>query len=302
MSEPRRDGARGSRLRLLLPRPGGDRRASALAFVVQVAIIAVVVPSFVVPIAFDLLRDDAGRVVTPERVSFIVAVPRGEGATDEPMRAGGDGRTPAEEPREAEPAAPIAPITAPSEVPTGVPTASATPREDPGGVGPLVGGGGPTRGVRPSFSDRRLWLPESEIILGPVGPQTRAESLRVMLAERALVYLDSVADANPQGRQPGDWTFERNGKKYGIDQRMIRLGDFSLPTALLAMLPLNVQANPTAHERNVRLAAMRNEIQWQAARMARDEEFRDAVRALRERKERERKEAAEKAAEQERRP
>jgi hypothetical protein len=288
------------RLRLHLPRHGGDRRASALAFVAQVALIAIVVPSFVVPIAFDLLRDDAGRAVTPERVSFIMAAPRGDGPTDEPMRDGGDGRAPAAEPSVAEP---LAPIVAPSDVPTGVPAAPAAPREDPAGVGPLVGGGGPTRGVRPSFTDRRLWLPEAEIILAPTGPQTRAESLRVMLAERALVYLDSIDDANPQGRQPGDWTFERNGKKYGIDQRMIRLGDFSLPTALLALLPLNAQANPIAQERNVRLAAMRNEIQWQAARMARDEEFRDAVRALRARKERERKEAAEKAAtERDRRP
>jgi hypothetical protein len=284
--------ARGpGRLRLLLPSRGGDRRASALAFALQLALLAVVVPSFVVPIAVDLLRDDAGRPVTPERISFITAVPHGVGSPEEPMRDGGDGRAASTTPAEA---APVVPIVAPTEVPTGVP--AATPREDPGGVGPLVGGGGPTRGVRPSFSDRRLWLPEAEIILAPTGPQTRAESLRVMLAERALVYLDSVADANPRGREPGDWTIERNGKKYGIDQRMIRLGDFSLPTALLALMPMNVQGNPMAMERATRLASMRNEIQWQAARMARDEEFRDAVRALRERKERERKEAAEKAA------
>jgi hypothetical protein len=74
---------------------------------------------------------------------------------------------------------------------------------------------------------------------------------------------------------------------------MIRLGDFSLPTALLALMPLNVQANPIQNERAMRLNSMRSEIQYQAARMARDDEFRQAVRALRERKERERREAAE---------
>lgn len=300
MTEP----ARGpSRLRLLLPRhrgDRGDRRASLLAFVLQVGIIAVIVPSFVVPIAFDLLRDDRGRAVTPERISFITAVPRGEGSPDEAPRDGGDGRVPAERPTDAEP---LAPIVAPSEVPTGIAPAPSTPREDPGGVGPLVGGGGPTRGVRPSFTDRRLWLPESEIILAPTGPQTRADSLKWMLAERIVDYTDSVSRANPQGRAPGDWTFERNGKKYGIDPRYIRLGDFEIPTALLALMPMNVQANPIAMERNRRLNAMTSEIQYQAARMARDDEFRQAVRALRERKERERREAeAQRIPEEPRRP
>lgn len=278
-----------SRLRLLLPRHGGDRRASALAFIVQALIIAIIVPSFVVPVAIDFLRDDSGRAVTPERITFVTAVPRSEGSPTEAPRAGGDGRVPSETPAE-----PLPPVVAPTDVPTGVAPTTGTPTEDPGGVGPLVGGGGPTRGVRPSFNDRRLWLPESEIIMAPSAPLTRADSIRVMLAERTGAFLDSVADANPQGRSPGDWTFERNGKKYGIDQKYIRLGDFSIPTALLALMPLNVQANPIAQERQLRLNSMRSEIQYQAARMARDDEFRQAVRALRERKERERREAAEK--------
>jgi hypothetical protein len=277
-----------SRLRLLLPRYGGDRKASVYAFALQVALIAIIVPSFVVPIAFDFLRDDQGRVVTPERISFITAVPRGEGEATEPPRAGGDGRVPAEDPAEV---TPLPPVVAPTDVPTGVPVAPTAPRDDPGGVGPLVGGGGPTRGIRPSFTDKRLWLPEAAVIIAPNPPRTRADSLAVMLAERIVTYQDSMVRANPQGREPGDWTFDIGGKKYGIDQRMIRLGDFSLPTALLALMPMNVQANPVAMERNRRLNAMTSEIQYQAARMARDDEFRQAVRALRERKERERREA-----------
>jgi hypothetical protein len=281
-----------SRLRLLLPRHGGDRRASALAFVLQVALIAVIVPSFVVPIAVDLLRDDAGRVVTPERISFVIAVPPGDAAPTEAPRDGGDGRAPAADPASVEP---LAPIVAPSEVPTGVPAAPAAPEEDPGGVGPLTGGGGPTRGVRPSFSDRRLWLPQSEVIYAPAVPLTRVDSMRVELAERIVAIEDSLRRADPQGRAPGDWTFERNGKKYGIDQRMIRLGDFSIPTALLALMPMNAQGNPMARERNIRLAWMRGEIMEQASRVQRDDEFRQAVRALRERKERERREATERS-------
>ncbi len=272
--------------RLLLPKRSGDPRASVAAFVLQVVLIAIVVPAMVVPIAFDLLRDDAGRAVTPERISFIASGPRDGTVTREAPRAGGDGRTPSSEPSETPPE----PIVAPTEIPTAVFPRTGAARRDPGGSGPVIGGGGATRGIQPAFTDPRLWLPPSTVVTAPNAPETRAESLRVMLAERATAYFDSLADLPAEGR-PGDWTFERNGKKYGIDPGFIRLGDFSIPTALLAALPLNVQANPIARERGLHLNMMRSEILFQAARQARDDEFRAAVRALRERKERERKEA-----------
>lgn len=274
-------------LRLLLPKQATDKRASVVALVVWAVVTAIVVPTLVVPFAFEVLLDDHGREVTPERISFITALPQGGESSAELPRAGGDGRARIETVTES---APLAPSVAPNEVPTVVMPPGAA-RPEVGGTGPLVGGGGPTRGVRPSFTDRRLWVPESEIILAPTGPRTRADSLKAMLSGRIATFNDSMAEANPAGRAPGDWTFDRNGKKYGIDQKFIRLGDFSIPTALLAALPLNAQANPIAQERASRINAMRGEIQYQAARMAREDEFRDAVRALRERKERERREA-----------
>lgn len=281
------------RLLLLLPKPSGDRKASVVAFVVQTLLMAIIVPSFVVPVAFEFLRDDRGNAVQPEQISYFVELPRDTEQSREAPRDGGDGRVASETPTETPSETPVPVVLTPSTVPSGVPTPDRSREVDPGGVGPLVGGGGPTRGVRPSFSDRRLWVPASEIIRAPAGPQTRADSLRQMLAERTGVFLDSVAEANPRGRAPGDWTFERNGKKYGIDQKFIRLGDFSIPTALLALLPMNVQANPIAQERQFRLSSMRQEILMQSARSVRDDEFRAAVRALRERKERERREAEE---------
>jgi hypothetical protein len=130
------------------------------------------------------------------------------------------------------------------------------------------------------------------VIIAPIVPQTRADSLRVLLAERIYALEDSLSRLYPDGaRRPGDWTFNLGGQKYGVDGNMIRLGKFSLPTAALAMLPLNVQANPVAMERARRLDVMREEIQTQAMRALRDDEFYAAVRALRERKERERREA-----------
>jgi hypothetical protein len=182
------------------------------------------------------------------------------------------------------------PITAPSQVPTSVPAAPAEPR-DPVGTGPLVGSGGPTQGIRPSFTDQRLWVAPSEIVIAPIVPLTRADTLRLMIQARAIALMDSVSRIPSDAGRQGDWTVDRNGKKWGIDQGFIRLGSFSIPTAVLAMLPMNAQANPIAMERARRLNSMREEIQSQAARAIRDDEFRKAVRALRERKEKERRDA-----------
>jgi hypothetical protein len=273
----------------LLPARRGDPRASVAAFVLQLVLLFVVVPSFLVPVAMDYLRDDEGNKVMPERISFMMAVPENSGDTREAPRAGGDGRE-----ASAEPSEPAAPIVAPSEIPTGVaPSAPGAARPDPGGTGPLVGGGGPTLGIRPSFNDPRLWVSPSGEIESMV-PLTRADSLEIMLRLSTEDFMDSLRRATPAvGRAPGDWTFKgKNGKTYGIDQKYIRLGDFAIPTALLAFLPMNnVQGNPTAMDRARRLNSMRSEIMEQAERRARDDDFYAAVRALRARKEKERQEA-----------
>jgi hypothetical protein len=126
-----------------------------------------------------------------------------------------------------------------------------------------------------------------------VVPLNRADTLRLMLQRSIVAYADSLDRYNPDnGRRPGDWTFNLGGKKVGIDQGMIRLGNFSLPTPILGMLALNnVQANPMAMERARRLDAMRSEIQQQTARQMRDDEFDRAVQALRQRREKERRDA-----------
>jgi len=94
---------------------------------------------------------------------------------------------------------------------------------------------------------------------------------------------------SPNKFERGDWTVEKNGKKYGIDQQYIRLGKFSIPTALLALLPFNAQTNPTVADRNRQQMAMRMDIMEHAQMSLNEEEFRRAVKAIRERKEREHK-------------
>jgi hypothetical protein len=198
------------------------------------------------------------------------------------QRAGGDNRRATNNP------APAA-IVAPSEVPSALPpepARTATPAAPAeGGSGPVIGGGGPTRGMVPQFTDPRLWAPTEP---AAVRPRTPTERLDSAIAMRVHHLEDSLNALGPQ-RAPGDWSWKgKDGKKYGIDQKYIRLGPFSIPTALLALLPLNVQGNPTAYENARHFGAIRAEILEQGARAARDEEFNQAVKDLRDRRQKER--------------
>ncbi len=278
-------------IQLLPKRRSGDPRASVLAFGLQLVLLAIVVPAFLVPIAYDWLRDDSGRAINPEVIRFEIVLPTGGEANREAPRDGGDGR---EEDAELPPSDPP-PLVAPTGVPSTLPAAPTDPTPSRGGYGDIVGDGGPIRGLRPSFTDQRLWVKPGNVVVAPVVPLNRADTLRLMLERSIIAYAEEVARDNPSGgRRPGDWTFDLGGKKWGVDQGMIRLGDFSLPTPVLGMLALNnVQANPIAMERAKRLDAMRSEIIQQAARQMRDDEFDRAVQALRERRDRERRETRE---------
>jgi hypothetical protein len=280
-------------IQLLPKRRTGDPRASALALVGQLLIITIIVPAFIVPIAYDWLRDDSGRAVVPEVISFEIALPVDGTPNRGETRDGGDNRPVTDEEPTEVPAPPLIPPSGvPSTLPA-VPSDPAAPAAVGGGYGDIVGDGGPVRGIRPTFTDQRLWAPPGNVVVAPVVPLNRADTLRLMLQRSIVAYADSLDRYNPDdGRRPGDWTFNLGGKKFGVDQGMIRLGNFSLPTPILGMLALNnVQANPMAMERARRLDAMRSEIQQQSARQMRDDEFDRAVQALRQRREKERREA-----------
>jgi len=181
----------------------------------------------------------------------------------------------------------VAPTTVPTEIKP--PSANSHAVSEEPSSGPLVGGGGPLRGVQPRYADPRLWGAPGEIA---AAPKTSAQRLDSVITEDIKAHNDSlrVAAANA-GRKPGDWTFEHNGQKYGIDSKYIRLGPVSIPTAILAMLPLNVTANPTVNDREKTLTARHDEIFAQAQRGINEADFQKAVREIRERKDRERREA-----------
>lgn len=242
----------------------------------------VIVQSLIIPTTLSRLFTGEKRVAVPaERIGFL-SIPRGT----EPAvigRRGGDG-SPVSSVRAP---ALIAPSVVPERIP---PTPAAGVASAPvSGTGPLVGGGGPTRGVRPSFTSPRVWAPPGRILSAP---RSTAEVIDDAIRADVERITDSVVALGPR-RDPGDWTIERKGRKWGIDQRAIRLGPVSIPTAVLALLPINVQANPITGQRERQLNYMHSDIVFHAQRAINENQFKEAVRNLRLRKERERTEQKE---------
>jgi hypothetical protein len=192
------------------------------------------------------------------------------------------------------PAPPPVTVAAPTEVPTALPPVPSASRVLGPTSGPLITGTGPAKGVQPSYTEPRIWIESPAIAAAALEGEAKLDSAVTALIYR---YRDSVANNTyqPNKFEKGDWTYTtKDGKKYGIDQQFIRLGKVSIPTALLGLLPMNQQGNPIAYDRQKRLDAMRVEIIAQAQQAMNEEEFRRAVKQIRERKEREKKEAEKK--------
>jgi hypothetical protein len=265
--------------RRVASQPDGSRRRLSPAFIVSIGVHTVVAIALMQMLILDgdfLSKPKRVPADREEHVGFMT-LPRAGVKTPTPGRSGGDGR-PAR-PREIR-------VVAPATVPTTLPAPSAPVAKttDDEGVGPLVGTGGPARGIRPQYSDPRVWEPPGKIV---ARPKTVAETIDGLIAEAVAPYNDSVAAAAKR-RDPTDWTIEKGGYKWGMDKRAIRLGPVSIPTALLALLPLNLQGNPTTMQRERSYAAMNQDIAWHARQAINEADFMKAVRSIRERKERER--------------
>lgn len=224
-------------------------------------------------------RDRA--VVEAERVEFVTVAPDRD-APAANARAGGDGRRITADPPEDPP-----PLVAPASVPTTIPAAADTgtaPVRESGGRGPLIGGGGPLRGIQPAVGDPVIWAPLGAVVDAPKTMAERVDSSIVATVEQ---YLDSLRRL-PEQREAGDWTFERGGKRWGVDREYIRLGDVSIPTSVLAVLPLNVQGNPIALEREKAIAVQRADIEYHVQRAIVRDEVKAAIQRVRVRVEAER--------------
>ena len=144
-----------------------------------------------------------------ERIGFLALPQPKTHLPPTPGRSGGDGISskPSAAPM---PAAPTEVPTRLAPAPKGPPVASNGPSS-----GPLIGGGGQLRGIQPRYENPRVWVAPGEIASAP---KTAAERLDSLIGNDIAAFNDSVRVANG-GRKPGDWTFERGGKKYGIDSK-----------------------------------------------------------------------------------
>jgi len=186
-------------------------------------------------------------------------------------------------------------LVAPASVPTTIapaaprPAPAGTPGGTEGGTG-IGGGTGDATGIVPGPVDPRLADGGKFFYPAYKTPAERTDS-----AVKAIIgaYNDSVAMAMAAAaseRKPGDWTFDHNGKKYGVDGSKIYLGKFWIPSAVLAALPIRSQANPGERAVNRLSSTYRGEILQHAQAQFHDDEFKTAVKRIRERKDRERRE------------
>jgi hypothetical protein len=256
-------------------RPSGPLLFSVVAH----AALAVALLNLVFHYDLSSLRGPTTPAPVEEHVTYVTAAPAG----------GANGGTGAGAPARA--ATPSRGVVAPPKVPTAIAPAPAQPSGTAGGVagGTGVGGGrGVTMGIVPADPDPRLSANAHQFI---PAPKTHAQ--RVDSAVHAMIYAynDSVARAAAAaGRKPGDWTFEKNGQKWGLDGNKIYLGKFAIPSAVLAALPIRIQGNPGETIADRLVTTRRGEVMEHAQAQFHDDEFKAAVKRIRERKDRERRE------------
>lgn len=257
-------------------RPERSRASLAISVAVHVVVItALATMTFRYPLEALLGLEPAQRI-TPESLHFVQTPPAAVGNGSQvgaPAKRGAP-----------------APLVAPRFIPNTLPQPTAPGAS--GAVSGKAGGQGGARvgvatGVEPEPMDPRLYAPP---IFVPV-PKTPAQRIDSVVKDAFGVYYDSVvvAQEHPQ-RKPGDWTIDRDGQKWGWDQKGIHLGKFMIPNAVLAALPLKNVTNGTSPVEQREQAYIRQTVLEHAQQSVTEDAFRDAVRRIRERKERERKE------------
>lgn len=187
-------------------------------------------------------------------------------------------------------------VLTPSSIPVGIPKPAA-PTAAPGVVvGARNQTGNMAAGVQPGIPDSRLAINPRDVGHLPKTDAQRADSALSAIYD---MYVDSVkASLANRGRDPGDWSWGgKNGDKWGWDPTGIHIGGITIPNAVLAALPLNI--GPQGRNMNALTegradAYMRADIAMHANIMSADD-FRTAVKRIRDRIDRERQEKMAKA-------
>lgn len=143
--------------------------------------------------------------------------------------------------------------------------------------------------IGPSLGDGRLWV--RPLPLPPRDLARRIERSHAELVDSAVTaivqrYLDSIAGEPGADRvKLPDWTAEVEGLKFGLDSKSIYIAGLRIPAAVLALLPLPASGDQRrAIDHSGQWIA--EDLRRAAQRTTTVDEFKDAVRALREEKQR----------------
>jgi hypothetical protein len=271
---------------MMFERSKRQRAPIAWSIAIHIVVIAMIASiTFRYPIsALFSFRRDAEAL---PRIQYVQTRP----APSQPV---GNGSSTKKEPPKR--AAKPAPLLAPSLTPSALPPI-APPTVSVGSVSGTAGGtggapAGVATGVEPALPDPRIELRPNSLRL----PLTQGERNDSAVKAIYYAYRDAeVAAEEHKGKDPRDWTFERGGQKYGIDSQYVYLGKFKIPSMILAALPFNrgigVDGTRVIEARNAQW--IQNDIYMHSQGMSEDD-FRAAVRRIRERKEREKRDADDK--------
>lgn len=258
-----------------------SRRSLAISIVAHVLIIGAF---FSIVFSYPLGQLMGIREPQVERIQYV-AVPR-------PTTESSGGRSSAPKPN-AQPSRLVAPPSMPTQLPVPNLKPDAEPARAAGGIGDGWGvtGSGLATGIVPRTPDPRLRVSAPEAVY--ITPRSTAEQVDSIMDIAIGIAIDTLEMLKRQGKLPEWVKTTKNGGQWGLTPGYIALGKFKIPTALLALLPLNM--GPSQSPIDVRrTAAIRADIMENAARSISEDEFRASVKRIRERKERERKEKAEK--------
>ncbi|MBC8089061.1 MAG: hypothetical protein H7Z40_17495 [Phycisphaerae bacterium] len=146
-------------------------------------------------------------------------------------------------------------------------------------------------GLAPANGDPRVWQQGTGGINVERSPKQMLDSVIGWRIAQAADSLDSIARLYDANREPADWTKRmKNGEKWGWDKTGLRLGKYTVPNALLALLPASIQrgmsSNPIEAANARALLLARSDINRFSSQAMGEGDFRKALKEMRERKDR----------------
>jgi hypothetical protein len=181
-----------------------------------------------------------------------------------------------------------APLTTPNQVPQDLPPVQPdTVSRAAGGTGSGrdAAGSGLATGVVPREPDGRIGLNPNPVAKVP---RTMVQEIDSIVGLTIGIALDTIAAHENDGKLP-EWFVKTKLGTIGVTKDYIQLGKLKIPTALLALTTLNAPQGMDPVDAR-RVAYIRQDIMMSGQRALSEDEFRAAVKRIRERKDRERRE------------